>query len=93
MARKALRLAPMPCLCACPFKNQEAQVSALQCGFQLSLILQAEEGYSPIVFLQILPFGTPDNQTATRTDSDHPICAPRLGWLQLLWVGSTESWA
>lgn len=66
MARKGLQLASMAMPVLTSLGNKEAQVSALQCVSQLSLIPQAGEGHSPILFLLRLPFGKPDNQTPTR---------------------------
>lgn len=61
MARKGHWLASVAMTVLVSPENEEAQVSALQSGSQLSLTPEVWGGGRPILFLQALFLGTPND--------------------------------
>lgn len=78
------------CLCSLPLENKEAQVSALQCVSQLSLIPQAGEEYSPILSFHVCPLESQTTRHLSDTDSRTTPSRQLVVWLLLLWVGPTR---
>lgn len=68
MAGRASSWCPWPCLCSFPPENKDAQVSAWQVPLR-NHRSSRRGGCSPTLFLQGLPFGTPDSRPLLDTDS------------------------